>query len=204
MRPIPKDEGFFELFDQLNAKLITSAKLLDQLFTDPDRTDVLSAQIKLIEREADDIVHEVMNRLDRTFVTPLDREDIHLLARSLDTVVDLMDGTARRVLMFNVTDRREPAKALAGLLVRAADVIAEAVRSIKKPRMVVEAARAIKVLEEEGDCIYSDAVGALFRLPNADPLEVLKWKEIYDTLEHALDECESVMKVLESIALKNS
>ncbi len=204
MRLIPKDEGFFELFDELSSKLTKSAKVLDQLFADPNRLDFFSTQIKLIEREADDIVHEVMNRLDRTFVTPLDREDIHLLASSLDTVVDLMDGTARRVLMFNVTDRREPAKALSGLLVQAADVIAGAVVQIKKPREVVEAARAMKVLEEEGDGIYSDAVGALFRQPDADPLEVLKWKEIYDNLEHALDECEDVMNVLESIALKNS
>jgi uncharacterized protein Yka (UPF0111/DUF47 family) len=204
VRLIPKDEGFFELFDQLSSKLTMSAKVLDQLFTDPNRLDFFSRQIKVIEREADAIVHEVMNRLDRTFVTPLDREDIHLLASALDTVVDLMDGTARRVLMFNVTDRREPAKALAGLLVQSADVIAEAVRHIKKPREVEEAARAIKVLEEEGDGIYSEAVGALFRVPNADTLEVLKWKEIYDNLEHALDECEDVMNVLESIALKNS
>ena len=204
MRLIPKDEGFFELFDQLSSKLTKSAKVLDQLFTDPNRLDFFSTQIKLIEREADDIVHEVMNRLDRSFVTPLDREDIHLLASSLDTVVDLMDGTARRALMFNITDRRDPAKALSALLVRGAAVIAESVKHIRNPTKVIEAARAIKVIEEEGDGIYSDAVGALFRQPGADPLEVLKWKEIYDNLEHALDECEDVMNVLESIALKNS
>lgn len=204
MRLIPKDEGFFELFDQLSEKLTKSAAVLDQLFNEPTRLDFLSTQIKLVEREADEIVHEVMNRLDRSFVTPLDREDIHLLASSLDTVVDLMDGTARRALMFNITDRRDPAKALSALLVRGAGVIAESVKHIKDPTKVIEAARAIKVIEEEGDAIYSDAVGALFRQPNADALEVLKWKEIYDNLEHALDECEDVMNVLESIALKNS
>jgi predicted phosphate transport protein (TIGR00153 family) len=204
VRLIPKDEGFFELFDQLSEKLTKSARVLDQLFAEPGRLDFFSTQIKLIEREADDIVREVMNRLDRTFVTPLDREDIHMLASSLDTVVDLMDGTARRALMFNVTEGKAPASALAGLLVQAADVIAEAVKHIKKPKDVMDAARAIKLLEEEGDGIYSDAVGALFRQSGVDPLEVLKWKEIYDNLEHALDEAEDVMNVLESIALKNS
>ncbi len=204
MRLIPRDEGFFELFDQLSLRLTKSARVLDQLFNEPTRLDFYSTQIKLIEREADEIVHEVMNRLDRSFVTPLDREDIHMLASSLDTVVDLMDGTARRALMFNVTDRKDPAKALTALLVKAADVIAEAVKHIKHPKKVMDAAEAIKVLEEEGDGIYSDAVGALFRQAGADPLEVVKWKEIYDNLEHALDEAEDVMNVLESIALKNS
>ena len=203
MRLIPKDEGFFELFDAIGAKIAKSAAVLDQLFSEPNRMDFYATQIKLIEREADEITHEVMNRIDRSFVTPLDREDIHLLATSLDTVVDLIDGTARRALMFNVTDRREPAKALSALILRAAERIAQAVKQVRDAKAVAVAARDIKVIEEEGDAIYSDAVGALFRQPGADPLEVLKWKELYDNLEHALDECEDVMNVLESISLKN-
>jgi len=203
VRLIPKDEGFFELFDAIGAKIAKSAAVLDQLFSEPNRMDFYATQIKLIEREADEITHEVMNRIDRSFVTPLDREDIHLLATSLDTVVDLIDGTARRALMFNVTDRREPAKALSALILRAAERIAQAVKQVRDAKAVAVAARDIKVIEEEGDAIYSDAVGALFRQPGADPLEVLKWKELYDNLEHALDECEDVMNVLESISLKN-
>jgi uncharacterized protein Yka (UPF0111/DUF47 family) len=204
VRLIPKDEGFFELFDAIGAKIAKSAVVLDQLFNEPNRMDFYATQIKLIEREADEITHEVMNRIDRSFVTPLDREDIHMLATSLDTVVDLIDGTARRALMFNVTDRKDPAKALSGLIVRAAERIAQAVKQVRDPKAVAVAARDIKVIEEEGDAIYSDAVGALFRQPGADALEVLKWKELYDNLEHALDECEDVMNVLESISLKNS
>ena len=204
MRLIPKDEGFFDLFDQMGARIAKSASVLDQLFTEPNRIDFYSTQIKLIEREADEITHEVMNRLDRSFVTPLDREDIHQLVTALDTVVDLIDGTARRALMFNITDRREPAKALSGLIVQAAARIADAVKQVKDSKAVGQAARDMKVLEEEGDSIYSDAVGALFRQPDANALEVLKWKEIYDILEHALDECDDVMNVLESISLKNS
>lgn len=204
MRLIPKDEGFFDLFDGIAQRLTQSAALLDDLFNDPSRLQHYVEQIKQVERQADDIVHEVMNRLDRSFVTPLDREDIHLLATSLDTVVDLMDGTARRAQMFNVTDRREPAKQIAKLLLQASEEIAKGVVAIKDPRAVLAAARHIKKLEEEGDLIYSDAVGALFRTPGADPLDVIKWKEIYDNLEHALDECEDVMNVLESISLKNS
>jgi uncharacterized protein Yka (UPF0111/DUF47 family) len=204
VRLIPKDEGFFELFDAIGAKIAKSAVVLDQLFSEPNRMDFYATQIKLIEREADDITHEVMNRIDRSFVTPLDREDIHMLATSLDTVVDLIDGTARRALMFNVTDRKEPAKALTGLIVKAAARIEQAVTQVRDSKYVALAARDIKVIEEEGDAIYSDAVGALFRQPGVETLEVLKWKELYDNLEHALDECEDVMNVLESISLKNS
>ncbi|MBI2409200.1 MAG: DUF47 family protein [Gemmatimonadetes bacterium] len=203
MRLIPKDEGFFELFDALGVRIAKSAAVLDQLFSEPNRMDFYATQIKLIEREADDITHEVMNRIDRSFVTPLDREDIHKLATSLDTVVDLIDGTARRALMFNVTDRKEPAKALSALILRSAERIAESVKQVRDSKAVAVAARDIKVIEEEGDAVYSDAVGALFRQPGADALEVLKWKELYDNLEHALDECEDVMNVLESISLKN-
>ena len=204
MRLIPKDEGFFDLFDALGTKIYKAATVLDQLFNEPNRMDFFATQIKLIEREADEITHEVMNRLDRSFVTPLDREDIHGLTTALDTVVDLIDGTARRVLMFNVTNRRDPAKALSALIVRSAERIEYAVKHVRDPKAVAQAAREIKVLEEEGDAVYSDAVGALFRQPGADPLEVLKWKELYDNLEHALDECEDVLNVLESISLKNS
>ena len=204
VRLIPKDEGFFELFDAIGVKITKSAAVLDQMFNEPNRMDYYATQIKLIEREADEITHEVMNRIDRSFVTPLDREDIHGLATALDTVVDLIDGTARRALMFNITDRRDPAKALSALILRAAGIIAHAVKQVRDPKAVASAAREIKVLEEEGDAVYSDAVGALFRQPGADPLEVLKWKELYDNLEHALDECEDVLNVLESISLKNS
>jgi uncharacterized protein Yka (UPF0111/DUF47 family) len=204
VRLIPKDEGFFELFDAIGTKIVKAATVLDQLFSEPNRLDFYATQIKLIEREADEITHEVMNRIDRSFVTPLDREDIHELVTALDTVVDLIDGTARRTLMFNITDRREPAKALSGLIVQAGERIAQAVKQVRDSKAVGQAARDMKVLEEEGDAIYSDAVGALFRQPDANPLEVLKWKEIYDILEHALDECDDVMNVLESISLKNS
>jgi hypothetical protein len=204
VRLIPKDEGFYELFDALGTKVSKSAAVLDQLFNEPNRMDFYATQIKLIEREADNITHDVMNRIDRSFVTPLDREDIHGLTTALDTVVDLIDGTARRALMFNVTDRRDPAKALSALIMRAAECIVSAVKQLKDPKAVAQAARDMKVIEEEGDAVYSDAVGALFRQPNADALDVLKWKELYDNLEHALDECEDVLNVLESISLKNS
>jgi predicted phosphate transport protein (TIGR00153 family) len=202
VRLIPRDEGFFVLFESLATRMTRSASLLNALFTEPTRLEQFAGQIKELEHQADETTHEIMMRIDRSFVTPLDREDIHLLATRLDNVVDLMDGTARRAQMFHLKDRREPAKELTQVLVRATEMIASAVKSLKNPHEVQRIGREMKLLEEEGDAIYSSAVGALFEgTPNA--LDVIKWKELYDNIEHAIDECEDVLNVLESVAIKN-
>jgi hypothetical protein len=203
VRLIPRDEGFFDLFDGLATRMTRSAALLNALFTEPTRLDQYAGQIKELEHQADEITHEIMNRIDRSFVTPLDREDIHLLATRLDNVVDLMDGTARRAQMFHLADRREPAKDLTRVLLQATEAIAQAVTSIKDPTAVGIIGRDVKKLEEEADAIYSLAVGALFD-GKPDALEVIKWKELYDNIEHAIDEADDVLNVLESISIKNS
>ncbi len=204
MRLIPRDEHFFEMFGQMARHITTSATLLRELFTEPARLAELETRIKDVEHQADELVHQVNKRIDTSFITPLDREDIHLLINRLDNVVDVIDGTARRAVMFAITEIRQPALAQADVLVRAGQCIEEQVRDLKKPRLVAEYGRKIKQLEEEGDAIYHQAVGALFQQPSPDPLEVIKWKELFDRLEEALDECEDVSNVLESIALKNS
>lgn len=203
MRLIPRDEGFFNLFDGLATRMTRSAALLNALFTEPTRLDQYAGQIKELEHQADEITHEIMSRIDRSFVTPLDREDIHLLATRLDNVVDLMDGTARRAQMFHLADRRDPAKELTRVLLQATEAIAQAVTSIKDPTAVGIIGRDVKKLEEEADAIYSGAVGALFE-GTPDALEVIKWKELYDNIEHAIDEADDVLNVLESISIKNS
>lgn len=203
MRFLPKDEGFFDLFDKLAERLTNASSLLHTLFDQPARLEDLTKQIKAEEHAADVITYDVMQRIDRSFVTPLDREDIHLLTNRLDNVVDLIDGTARRARMFRVTERREPVVQLIGVLKECAAVIATGVKDIRSPAAVHKSARRIKELEEKADVIYGDAIHALFDgKPNA--LEVIKWKEIYDNIEHAVDECEDVANVLESISLKNS
>ena len=206
MRLIPRDERFFDMFAELAQRITTSVRLLHELFSHPDRLVEYEARIKDVEHEADELVHQVNVRIDSSFVTPLDREDIHLLATRLDNVVDLIDGTARRAAMFRVTDTKQHALQLTDVLVRAARHIEESVRDIRDPQAVAELGRKIKSLEEEGDGIYHAAVGALFDANGGrpDPLEVMKWKELYDKMEEALDECEDVSNVLESISLKNS
>lgn len=204
MRLIPKDEGFFELFDALAERVTLSAALLHELFTDPTRLDHFAGQIKELEHQADEVTHEVVVRLDRSFVTPLDREDIYALATTLDNVVDLVDGTARRAQMFHIGDCREPAIQLTAVLVRASELIRQAVHNVRDPQQVARISREIKKLEQEGDVLYFSAVGALFAGTPQDALEVVKWKELYDNIEYAIDESEDVLNVLESISIKNS
>jgi uncharacterized protein len=200
---IPRDEKFFDLFDEIAIRLVRAARLQTQLFGEPERMAEHVAAIKTVEHEADVLTHNVITRLNKSFVTPFDREDIHELASRLDDVVDLIDGTARRAVMFRITTVREPARALAGVIVRAADCLEHAVVAIKKPKIVIERGQEVKALEEEGDAIYHEAVGKLFD-GGEDPIEVMRWKELYDTLERTLDQCEDVANVLESIALKNA
>ena len=191
------------MFDQLAKRLTAAARLLNQLFLDTERLDEYAARIKAVEHEADNLTREIIARINKTFVTPIDREDIHLLASRLDNVIDLLDGTARRTQAFHITRTNEPARKLTDVLTRAGNAIEIAVVAVKKPRIVTERSREVKLLEEEGDAIYQEALESLFA-GTPDPLEVIKWKELYDTLENALDECEDVANVLESISLKHS
>ena len=203
-RLIPRDEQFFDLFNQLAAHLATTARMLNELFAQPARVDEHVKAIKDVEHAADLLTATINTRIDRSFITPIDREDIHSLASRLDDVIDLLDGTARRFQMLHIGEARPPAVALAGVLVRAADQIVAAVAGIrgKSGTTVNQHAAIIKQLEEEGDEIYHEAVGALFA-GTPDALEVIKWKEMYDTLERATDSCMAVAQTLQSIALKN-
>ena len=203
MKLIPRDEQFYDLFSQVANRLSSSADLLNQLFTNPSQLEAHVARIKDLEHEADDLTHEIIDRIDRTFVTPFDREDIHELASHLDEVVDLVDGAARRAQIFRITAPRAAGVSLSNVLVRAARCVEDAVKGMKEPKAVNKGSRELKILEEEGDAIYHEAMGALFT-EGLDALEVIKWKELYDKLEDAIDQCEDVGNVLQSISLKNA
>ena len=200
---IPRDEQFFDLFDQLTAHLTQTARMLAQLFDDPAHVTDHVRAIKDVEHKADVLTSTINQRIDKSFVTPIDREDIHMLASRLDDVIDLIDGTARRFEMLHIDVVKEPARALARLLIDAATHIQTGVSAIRETKRVTEQAAHIKRLEEEGDAIYHSAVGDLFS-GHPDPLDVLKWKEMYDTLERATDSCMGVAQVMQSISLKNA
>src|SRR5256885_7054255 len=185
---IPRDELFFDLFDQLTAHLTETARMLAQLFDDPQHVADHVRAIKDVEHKADVLTSKINQRIDKSFVTPIDREDIHMLASRLDDVIDLLDGTSRRFEMLHIDVVKEPARHLAQVLIRAAEHIQTGVSSIRETKLVSVQAGHIKKLEEEADAIYHAAVGDLFA-GQPDPLDVLKWKEMYDTLEIGRASC---------------
>ncbi|HEY8174879.1 MAG TPA: DUF47 family protein [Gemmatimonadaceae bacterium] len=203
-RLIPRDQEFFALFNELATHLVTSARLVHELFEQPAQLPERVRAVKAVEHKADQLTYEINARIDRSFVTPIDREDIHELSTRLDDVIDLLDGTARRAEMLHIgTQVREPARKLAKLLVEATEHIQRGVNGIKRPKDVHASAIEVKRIEEEGDAIYHEAVGALFE-GKPDPLDVIRWKEIYDHLEETIDSCMGIVHSLQSISLKNA
>jgi predicted phosphate transport protein (TIGR00153 family) len=200
---IPRDAQFYDMFAEVAKRLSGSASLLHDAFQDPAHLDQKVAQIKSLEHEADNLTHDIIDRIDRTFVTPFDREDIHELAGALDDVVDLIDGAARRAAIFHIKVARPHGVQLSEVLMRAGKTIEEIVGRMKDPKAVSAGNRQLKLLEEEGDAVFHEALDVLFS--NAtDPLLVIKWKELYDKIEDAIDQCEDVGNVLQSISIKNA
>src|SRR5919106_2772317 len=207
MRLLPRDEKFFDMFSAVAAIAVESAgrALQELLRADASHRTAIVDQIKRLEHETDQITHEVVTRLDRVFITPLDQEDIHLLASRLDDVVDLIDGTARGLQMFRAGKAPEGAVLMADVIGRAVARLQVGVRALERngAGTVLEACVQARRLEEEGDSLYHEWLGRLFE-GDPDPLNVIKWKEIYDNLEKTLDDIEDAANVLESISIKHA
>jgi predicted phosphate transport protein (TIGR00153 family) len=205
VRLLPRDEKFFDLFTAVATFTVEAARLQqDLLRAETNRRGVIVDQIKRLEHQADQVTHDVVTRLDRVFITPLDREDIHELASRLDDVMDLVDGTARRLLIFHAGAAPDGAMLIADVIARATVQLQTAVAALEKNtgRTVLDACIQVKRLEEEGDSLYHEWVGRLFE-GQPDALQVIKWKEIYDNLEKTLDYIEDAGNVLESISIKH-
>ena len=204
MRLLPREEEFFTLFIEVANRNKEAVEHLRQLFqAAPDRRTPHVEALKRLEHEADQVTHEVVNRLDRTFITPLDREDIHQLASDLDDVMDAMDGTARRAQIFRLGAAPQGVLRLLEVMQRMMTALSEAVNRLKKGNDVMKYCVEAKQLEEEGDSIYHEALGQLFEKEH-DAIELIKWKEIYDNLEATLDQAEDVANVVESITIKHA
>ncbi|HWP36492.1 MAG TPA: DUF47 family protein [Gemmatimonadales bacterium] len=203
MRLLPKEEEFFDLFVEAATRSEKAAEFLQQMFTEPERATYCAEAIKRLENEADGITHEVVNRLDRTFITPIDREDIHLLATDLDDVIDRIDGTARRAQIFRLGAAPPGIAELCQIIRRMTAEIGQAVRKLRGKNDVMQHCVEAKRLEEEGDALYHQMLGKLFDTEK-DAIQIIKWKEIYDILETTIDEGEDVANDIESIVLKHA
>ena len=199
---IPREERFFQDFVGLSEDIRTGARTLKQMLAD-DPPDLSKADaIKDLEHACDGRTRTIIDRLNRTFVTPLDREDIHALAISLDDVMDAIDAAAAVSRLYKITHVRAGARRLAEIIVESTDRITEALAALEERRGVLELAARVNQLEREADRVHQDAIVELFDTER-DPISVIKWKEILDFLEAATDRCEDVCNLLEGVVVKH-
>jgi predicted phosphate transport protein (TIGR00153 family) len=200
---IPRSHNFYEQFDRAASNLAETAALLNKLLTDYHDPDAAHAEIRQREHEGDEITHEIMRALNTTFVTPFDREDIHRLASGIDDILDGMEAVADMLVLHHIEQILPEMKQQADVLARAADQTYQAMSQLRGfsglDRYWVE----INRLENEGDRVYRKTVAHLFS-GEFKAMEVLKWKDLVDQLEAAIDGCEDVANTLESIVLKHA
>jgi uncharacterized protein len=198
----PRDEQFFELFNQMADELRAAAQLLEAMLSTSPPDAAIAKQIKEAEHRCDALTHDTIQRLHRTFVTPFDREDLYALATSLDNVMDAIDHAAALVHLYKITNIRRGARELAHTVSLSCDRVHEALEALAKSKPVQPHAVEINRLENEADRAYHGAIQGLFE-SETDPIMLIKWKEIYDVLEEITDCCEDVANVIEGVVVKH-
>jgi predicted phosphate transport protein (TIGR00153 family) len=204
---IPRDVEFYDMFEQETANLVTAAEKLVDLFDNYENVEVKAKELKELEHRGDVITHEIIARAQRTFVTPIDREDITLLAHSLDDVMDFIEAAGRTAFLYRIAQPMERARELARIVVKMARKLNEVIPRLRRRDQflwILKQCVDINTLENEADEVQHAALVELFEVCRADACEVIKWREIYDHLESATDRGEDVANVLEGIVLKHA
>ena len=201
---IPQKREFFELYNRAAENAVAiSQKVIDLLETFPEGSDRIAREVKELEHEGDRFTHEIVDLVNRTFVTPFDRDDMYRLAGALDDVCDHVDEAAGKIVGYGVRDIRDAAKEQALIVKKAAEKLAEAIARLEgfkdSRRQLIE----LRELEDTGDAIARRAISELFTSIGGDPLAVIRWKDIHEQLEEAADACENAADVLEAILVKN-
>lgn len=203
-RLFKKDEKFYRIFNQMTVYILEAAEILHKMVTEPQgELQALASRIKDLEHLGDELTHTVIGELNKTFVTPIDREDIHDLSMALDDVLDLIDATAARIVLFQIRVPIGEVPAIASVLLSQVKEISAAVTRLQDNDHVVECCIEINRLENDADRLFQTAIGNLFDQVK-DPIDVIKRKEIIESLERATDRAEDVSNVLESIVVKNA
>jgi predicted phosphate transport protein (TIGR00153 family) len=199
--------GFYNLFEQETANLVIAAEKLVDLFDNYENVEAKAKELKELEHEGDVITHEIIARLHRTFVTPIDREDITLLAHSLDDVMDFIEAAGRTAFLYRIAQPTERARELARIVVKMARKLNEVVPRLRRRDQftwILKQCVEINTLENDADDVQHAALAELFEVCRTDACEVIKWREIYEHLENATDRGEDVANVLEGIVLKHA
>ncbi len=203
VRLIPKETKFFEMFAEMSGNLIEGARLMEQILADFKDVEARVQKLKDIEHRGDDMTHQILVKLNQTFITPFDREDIHRLASSMDDVLDFVNAAAESLVIYKISGAPPEAAALAGVVVRQCEQIAKAVAMLEKHDHLLDYCVEINRLENEGDRIARISIAQLFEVER-DPITLIKMKELYELLETATDKAEDVANVLESVVLKSA
>lgn len=206
IRLFPREETFLPQFARAAEIILEAARVLDSMAAGPVNDGDRAAQIKRLEHQGDQIAHETFDLLNRTWITPIDREDIHALVRTLDDVLDFIDAAAARIVLYRISATTPELKKITAIIVQSAISIQKAMgllSDLKNSRQILDACVEINRLENEADTVAQLAIGKLFA-ESKDPIEVMKWKEIYDIVEGATDRCEDVANTLEAIVIKST
>jgi predicted phosphate transport protein (TIGR00153 family) len=199
---IPREVRFFDYFDQQSQHIIKAAALLHELAHNFADARAKTAAIKEIEHQGDRVTHEIVKKLNTTFITPLDREDIHALATRLDDVLDFIEAAAERLVVYRIKEPTSACRAMAEVIVKQTHSMDQAIKCLRTMDPGFhEHAVEVNRLENVADTLLRDSLAALFE-EQGDPIEVIKWKEIYETMETVTDRCEDVANVIEGIILK--
>ena len=201
------DTGFYELFERDTANLVTAAEKLVDLFDNYEDAEAKAKQLKDLERQGDIITHEIIQKLHRTFVTPIDREDIARLAQTLDDVMDFIEAAGRTAVLYRIVKPTERARELARIVLKVARKLNEVMPRLRRHDQfpwILKQCVDINSLENEADAVHHAALAELFEVCRSDACEVIKWREIYQHMEDATDRGEDVANVLEGIVLKHA
>jgi uncharacterized protein len=203
MRLIPKDTSFFQMFSQMSANLIGGASTLVELFANFVDVERKVEQIDRFEKEGDELTHSILTKLNQTFITPFDREDIHQLASKFDDVLDFIHVACTRMMMYRITAPPPAAGKLAKIILMQSEELQKAVSLLQKNGNILAHCVEINRLENEADTVAQDAIARLFECEK-DPINLIKIKELIEFLERATDKAEDVADVLETVVLKNT
>lgn len=204
-RFLPRETSFFQFFEQHAALTLEGTKEFRALVAQGANVATSAKRIKELEHEADTVTHRCVEALHKTFITPIERDDVHRLISRMDDILDYLESAAERIALYDLVEMTPEVRELAHILVKAADKLGIAVRGLrnmKNAAPILEACVDVNRLENEGDAILRIAVARLFR-ESSDPIFVIKWKEIYESLESATDRCEDVANIVEGIVLEN-